>query len=185
MKFNRQITKQSRMRKATEEKMLASTAEEFKAFILENAICETEEAFDKAYFYPYGESQSVTGDYYEMQGEEFAGDEFIITDDGRIFYCESAMNSIEVVDELGQENEMNKMINQMVKAYKDAIYEIRRDWFCGRIQSIAEVNKLLEDEYDTINDAFYALTKYEIVAHVEIEKAQAECFSYMMSKLVH
>lgn len=105
MKFNRQITKQSRMRKATEEKMLASTAEEFKAFILENAICETEEAYDKAYFYPYGESQSVTGDYYEMQGEEFAGDEFIITDDGRIFYCESAMNSIEVVDELGQEEE--------------------------------------------------------------------------------
>lgn len=78
---------------------------------------------------------------------------------------------------------MNKMINQMVKAYKDAICEIKRDWYCGRIQSIAEVNTLLEEEYDTVNDAFYALTRYEIVAYAEIEKAQAECFSYMMMSL--
>lgn len=76
------------------------------------------------------------------------------------------------------------IIDQMVYEFKDAVYEIKRDWNTGRIKAIAEVNTLLEEEYDTVNDAFYALTRYEIVAPAEAEKAQAECYSYMMSKRI-
>lgn len=86
-----------KMRKATEDMILKSTKDEFIRFILENAVVEEDED-EEACFIPSGEHDFVWGKTYEMQGEEFKGDEFIITNDGRVFFALSLNTNWEVVD---------------------------------------------------------------------------------------
>lgn len=88
---------QVRMRKATEDMMSTSTVEEFKNFILQNAVVEEDED-EVATILPKGEEKFLHGKTYEMKGEELKGDEFIITENGRIFFVVSLMENIEVVD---------------------------------------------------------------------------------------
>lgn len=91
-----------KMRKATEDMILKSTKDEFIRFILENAVVEEDED-EEACFIPSGEHEFVWGKTYEMQGEEFKGDEFIITNDGRVFFALSLNTNWEVVDDVKKE----------------------------------------------------------------------------------
>lgn len=103
-----------KMRKATEDMILKSTKAEFIQFILENAVVEEDED-EKAMFIPSGEHEFVSGKTYEMQGEEFKGDEFIITEDGRVFFALSLNTNWEVVDDPKEDTPKTEELSDEVR----------------------------------------------------------------------
>ncbi len=84
-KFEKDITKQSKMRKATEDFMTTHTLEEFKEYVLNGQLEDEDEFFD-------GEAGFVH--VYNVNGDEFEINEF-----GEVFYSVSLKEVIKVVDD--------------------------------------------------------------------------------------
>lgn len=95
--FKEKQHKQVTMRKKTEDYMLSHSVSEMKTFIIQNSEIEEDEG-ENAMFIPHGEHKFVKGKTYQMKGNDFQGDEFIITEEGRVFYALSLIENIEIVD---------------------------------------------------------------------------------------
>lgn len=95
--FKEKQHKQVTMRKKTEDYMLSHSVSEMKTFIIQNSEIEEDEG-ENAMFIPHGEHKFVKGKTYQMKGDDFQGDEFIITEDGRVFYALSLIENIEIID---------------------------------------------------------------------------------------
>lgn len=114
------ITKMNRMRLALENKMLSMTVNEFKSFIMKNGNVEEDED-EFVIFIPKGENECVKGKTYDLSENDFKGalNEFIITEDDRIFLAVSLNERVEVVEsedsEESEDLEESKSHNMTVK----------------------------------------------------------------------
>ena len=92
----RTFIKPSQIMKATEDYILTHTLEEVRSFIKENGVIEEDED-EIAMFIPDHEHKFVHGKTYDMRNTIFGHDEFIITDDGRVFRAVSIRTNIEII----------------------------------------------------------------------------------------
>lgn len=90
------ITKIGSMRKELEDRMLSSTVEDFKNFILKNGTVEEDED-EWASFIPKGEKNFVDGKTYELKCYDGGSNEFIVTTEGRVFLAYTTLQNIEVI----------------------------------------------------------------------------------------
>ena len=113
----------SQIRKTTEDYILTHTLAEVRDFIKEHGEVEEDEG-EYARFIPRdGKHKFVKGKTYDMCGSEFRYDEFIITEDGRVFLAVSLMTNIEVID-VEEEKAEEEEMEEVVKAYHDGNIEV-------------------------------------------------------------
>ena len=92
------ITKMACMRLVLENKMTSMSVSEFKEFIMGTGIIEEDED-EFVIFIPRGEHEFVKGKTYNLnENDDFKGglNEFIITEDGRIFLSVSLNEKVEI-----------------------------------------------------------------------------------------
>lgn len=92
------ITEMIHMRLALENTMRSMTVKEFKTFVMENGVVEEDED-EVTTFVPKGEKKFVKGKTYDLNGNDdfkHGLNEFIITEDGRIFLAVSLNKNVEV-----------------------------------------------------------------------------------------
>lgn len=86
-----------RTRKATEDFIKTHTFEEVKNFIKANGTVE-EDKGEMTTFIPAHEQKFVKGKTYDMRGEAYKGDEFVITKCGRVFLAITASTYTEIIN---------------------------------------------------------------------------------------
>lgn len=87
----------SQIRKTTEDYILTHTLAEVREFIKAHGEVEEDDG-EYAILIPRGEHKIVKGKTYDMRGTEFKYDEFIITEDGRVFLAVSLRTNVEIID---------------------------------------------------------------------------------------
>lgn len=78
---------------------------------------------------------------------------------------------------------MEKMFKEMINNYKTVIDAHVRDFENGCYDDSKEYRKVIHNEYETLCDTFYGLSRYDAITINESKEMMYDCFAYAMAAM--